>query len=125
MTIMKWISHLKSIYCVSPSRVSYFFNLSWSQSILVHAVIVYWRLSEPHGSSREEIVTLFIDPLNLWMLNRLGSKCLGADFLLTIVKKLWLLDDCKDIIRPFECNFVMALQLRLLLRGEVLGDWHR
>lgn len=94
MTVMKWISHLKSIYCISPSRVSYLFDLSWSQSILVHAVIVYWSLSEPHGRSREKIVALFIDPLNLWMLNRLCAKSLSADFLLTIIKKLWLLDNC-------------------------------
>jgi hypothetical protein len=94
MTVMKWISHLKSIYCVSPSRVSYLFDLSWSQSILIHAVIVYWGLSEPHRRSREKIITLFIDPLNLWMLNRPCAESLGADFLLSIIKKLWLFDYC-------------------------------
>ena len=93
MTVMKRISHLKSIYCVSPSRISNFFDLSWSQSILVKAVIVYWGLSEPHRRSREKIIALLINPLNLRVLHRFSPESLGADFLLTIIKELWLLDN--------------------------------
>lgn len=124
MTIVKGVSYLESVDCVSPSLISDLLDLSRSQSVLIHAIIVCWRLGEPHFA-RHKVVSLAVDSLNFRMFQRSRSKSFGADLLFAVIEELWVFDNGKNIIRPSESELAVLLQLRFLLSRNVLRDGHR
>lgn len=101
MSIVKRVSNLESVNCISSSFLSDLINLCWSHSILIHSVIEFEFAGESHWSSWDKMISLLPDSANLWVLLTGSSEGLGANFFFPVVEKFWLLNDGNDIVSPF------------------------
>lgn len=127
VTIMEWVSDLEGINCISISSLDFSVDLCWGHSVVIHVVIERDVLDEIHAGSRDKPVTLGHDSLNLWVLERMGTKGSSGNFFLSIFVENWLVDDGKDVfgeLSAFDGDLLLALECLLLLGGDVLGDWN-
>jgi len=101
MSVVKRISNLECVNCISSSFRSDLVNLGWGHSVLIHSVIEFDIAGESHGHSRDEMVALLPDSVNLWVFLTGCAEGFGADFFFPVVEKFWLLDDGNDFVAPF------------------------
>ena len=99
VTIVERVSNLESVDNVSILGIDSSLDLAWRQSVLVISIVKHGSLEEFHSLARNEEISLSEDSLGLWMLIRHAAEGTSADFFLTVVENLGLVDDSEDLIR--------------------------
>ena len=124
VTVMERVSYLKCINGISTSFLCNLTYLSWSHTILIHAIIKLDFASESHWWTWNQIITLLPYTPNFWMILRMSSKSLGTNFFLSIIENLWLFNNCHYLILPCERNSIMSFKLLFLLCSDMLSNWN-
>jgi hypothetical protein len=70
MSIMQRVSNLESVHRIGSSFRRDLVDLRWRHSILIHAIVKLEFAGEIHRGSRNEVITLLPDSVDLWVLLR-------------------------------------------------------
>ena len=127
VTIMEWVADLEAIDGISLALLDLLVDLSWSESVLVEAIVELDAAEEVGALGRDQPVALLEDGRGLLVLGGHAAEGTGADLLLSVGEEGWLVHDGKDIVTKLgalDSNSWLALKLSLLLGSHVLGDWH-
>ena len=128
MSIVKWVTNLESINCISITSCDLFNNFSWGKSVLVHTIVELDTFKETSALTRDKMVTLCQDSFSLGVFCRECTESASADLFFSIIKESWLVNYSEYFIThccsAFKCNFLSTSQCSFLFVSNMLSDWN-
>lgn len=97
VTVVKRVSHLESINCISTFSFNLGSYLLRGNSVLIKSIIEFDSLDKSGSWSWYEHVSLCHDSFNLGVFSWECTEDSGWDLFLSVIKEDWVFNDCEDI----------------------------
>jgi hypothetical protein len=128
VSIVKWVTNLESINCISITSCNLFNNFSWGKSVLVHTIVELDTFKETSAFTRNKMVALGQNGFSLWVFCRECTESASANLFFSIIKESWLANNSEYFVThscgAFKCYFLSSSKCSFLFVIDMLSDWN-